>query len=186
MRPIFLLLFLLLNIYISKAQYSGVSLEMHYPIVVSVAETNYSTEVDGVIGGSFNFQFTDNLQYNFGASYQFDVFQYNLLQSEYSKPTKSGFVMNHIDLYSKLMFIDLPELQLIILGGFTTFKYKKSANDRSYNGFNAGAGFSYDVSEQLHIITNYSYIQATKKYNDGTRPTPEGFHLARIGLGFNF
>jgi len=153
---------------------------------VSLAETNYSTEVDGVIGGSFNFQFTDNLQYNFGASYQFDVFQYNLLQSEYSTPTKAGFMMNHIDLYSKLMFIDLPELQLKILGGFTTFKYKSGASDRSYNGFNAGAGFSYDVSEQLYIISNYTFIHATKKYNDGSSQTPESFHLARLGLGFNF
>lgn len=187
MKKILLLTIVIICFNNIKAQTSsGVSLEMHYPVVISLSETNDYTELDGVIGGSFNFQFTDNLQYNFGFSYQFDVFQYNYYPNEYVEPTKSGFMMNHINLYSKLLFIDAPELQMKIQGGFSTYKYRKSQTDRSYNGYNAGAGLSYDVSEQLYITGNYSFIHAAKKFNDGSSGAPEVFHIGRIGLGFNF
>jgi hypothetical protein len=158
---------------------------MHYPVVISLGELNYSTELDGVIGGTFEFQFTDNVQYNFGIDYTFDVFQANRVL-EYSEPTKIGLMQNHFDLFSKLRFIDIPELQMKIQGGFTTYKYSKGTANRNYNGFNAGTGFSYTASEQLYIFTNYSYTNTVLKSNEGYDQDKETYHVLRIGLGFNF
>ncbi len=168
---------------ISKAQDTGVSFEMHYPLIFS-DEHNAYTDNEGVLGGALQFQFTDNVPFNFGIEYKFDLFQTIENLSEYTETTKRNFLISNINLFSKMMFVTVPELQLYTTGGFTTYKYKNTSTGRSHIGFNVGAGLSYDIFEKIYLFSSYSFIKATLKQNDGESLTSDKYQLIRIGFGF--
>jgi opacity protein-like surface antigen len=106
--------------------------------------------------------------------------------SEYTETTKRNFLINNLNVFSKMLFVTIPELQLYTSAGFTTYKYKNTTTGRSHIGFNAGAGLSYDIFEQIYFLASYSFIKATLKQNDGESLTSDKHHLARLGAGFKF
>lgn len=167
----------------SKGQDTGMSFEVHYPLIFS--QDNTYSDSQGILGGALQYQFTDNIPFNFGLEYKFDLIQTTEHISEYTEPTKRNFLISNINLYSKMLFVTIPELQLYTTGGFTTYKYKDSGIGRSHLGFNAGAGLSYDMFGSIYLFTSYSFIKATLTQNDGESLTSDKHHLVRLGFGFN-
>jgi opacity protein-like surface antigen len=182
----FIISLVLGGIYNIHAQ-SGLTFESHYPIITT---TQSSYEVDngkrnnsGVIGGNFQYQFTDNLITNYGIEYKFDIYQ-DVIINQYTNGGKKNFVlMSNINLFGKFLFIDMPELQLIASGGFTV--YKKGGNgSRSHTGYNFGGGVQYDIFDGVYVFTNYNYAKAKLKQNNEYSTEPEYHHIIRLGLGF--
>ncbi len=167
------------------AQDSGLSFEVHYPLIFSDKNNTYS-DTSGVLGGVLQYQFTDNIPFNFGVEYKFDLLQTVENLSEFTEPTKRNFLINNLNVFSKMLFVTIPELQLYTSAGFTTYKYKNTTAGRSHIGFNAGAGLSYDIFEQIYFLASYSFIKATLKQNDGESLTSDKHHLVRLGAGFKF
>jgi len=169
----------------SNAQYSGMSFEVHYPIIFSDEANTYS-DSQGVLGGALQYQFTDNIPFNFGLEYKFDLIQTVEHISEYSEPTKRNFLISNINVFSKMLFITAPELQLYVTGGFSQYKYKQSSDGRSHLGFNVGGGLTYDIYDKIYLLSSYSYIQASLKQNDGVSYNSDKHQLIRAGFGFKF
>lgn len=169
----------------TNAQYSGMSFEVHYPLIFSSEKNTYS-DSQGVLGGTLQYQFTENVPFNFGLEYKFDLIQTVEQLSEYTDPTKRNFLISNINLFSKMMFITHPELQLYVTGGFTQYKYKKTTPGRSYLGYNIGGGLNYDFNEKIYALTNYSFLSASFKENSGDYKKDETHQLVRLGLGFKF
>lgn len=169
----------------SHAQDSGMSFEVHYPIIFSDDANTYS-DSQGFLGGTLQYQFTDNIPFNFGIEYKFDLIQTVEHLSEYSEPTKRNFLISNINVFSKMLFITAPELQIYVTGGFSQYKYKQSAVGRSHLGFNVGGGLSYDFSDKIYLVSSYSYIQTSLKQNDGDSLSSDKHQLIRAGFGFKF
>ncbi len=168
----------------SNAQYSGMSFEVHYPLIFSNSLNDYS-DTNGVLGGSLQYQFTDNIPFNFGLEYKFDLIQ-AVRKLEYSDPTQINYLISNINLFSKMMLITMPEMQIYVSGGFTQYKYKSNPTGRSNLGFNIGGGLNYDIYNQIYLFSNYSYLNTTLKYNNGESGNNETHQMVRIGFGFKF
>ena len=169
----------------SNAQYSGMSFEVHYPIIFSNEGNTYS-DSQGVLGGALQYQFTDNIPYNFGVEYKFDLIQTIEQLSEYSEPTKRNFLISNINVFGKMLFITVPELQLYVTGGFSQYKYKGSETTPSYLGFNIGGGLSYDIYDSIYMLSSYSFIKTSQKSFSGDYKSDETNQLIRVGFGFKF
>jgi hypothetical protein len=181
-----ILLFIVLFGFIAKsnAQDSGISFEVHYPYIVNDTLNRYS-ENQGVLGGNLQFQFTDNVPFNFGIEYRFDLIQAVEQLSEFNEPAKRTFLINNINLFSKMQLVTLPELKIVVDGGFTQYKYDKGQGRPSALGFNLGGGLNYDIYDKIYAFISYSYIRTRITQNDGHKQRPDNYQLIRIGLGFN-
>lgn len=185
MRSIFLYLIVIIGFTnMLKAQDSGITFEVQYPLIFS-NENAYSNNT-GILGGSLQYQITDGIPFNFGLEYKFDLFQTTEKLSQYSKHTKRNFLINNINAYSKMLFVNLPELQLYTTGGFTVYKYRNTGAGRSHLGFNVGGGFNYDIYEKIYLLVSYSYIKASLKQDDGTTYYRDKHQLIRFGVGLKF
>ena len=183
MRHSFFLILLIIAFSNSvKAQDSGISFEVQYPLIFS-DENSYPNNV-GMLGGSLQYQFTDGIPFNFGMEYKFDLFQTTEKLSEFSEHTKRNFLISNINLYSKMLFITLPQLQLYTTGGFTVYKYKNTGVGRSFLGFNVGAGITYDIFDKIYVVGSYSYIKATLNDSFGNPFSKDEHQLIRVGFGF--
>jgi len=181
-----ILILILFSFFIkSSAQYSGMSFEVHYPLVFSDENNTYS-DSQGVLGGTLQYQFTENIPYNFGLEYKFDLVQTVERLSEYSEPTKRNFLISNINVFGKMLFITVPELQIYASGGFTQYKYKNTTAGRSHLGFNVGGGLSYDIYDKIYILSNYSLLKTNLKDNSGEFSKDETHQVIRMGLGFKF
>lgn len=166
---------------------SGLSFEMHYPLIFSYQNDSTSGDNvlerrnnEGVLGGNFQYQFSDNLEFNYGISYQFETFQEARI-SQYTSAKKRYFLMNHINIFGKFLFIDIPKLQAVASGGFTTYK---KGSLKSNLGYNLGGGFQYDLFNTIYFFTTYHYAKARLKHNADYSANPEYHHIIRFGLGF--
>lgn len=168
-----------------NAQYSGVSFEIHYPIIFSHENNTYS-DSEGVFGGALQYQFTENIPFNFGLEYKFDLVQTIEHLSEYSEPTKRNFLISNINVFSKMMFITAPELQLYVSSGFSQYKYRGGDTTPSYLGFNIGGGLSYDIYDQIYILSSYSFVKTNQKSFSGDYKKDETNQIIRAGFGFKF
>lgn len=168
----------------SNAQYSGMSFEVHYPIIFSDEANTYS-DTEGVLGGTLQYQFTDNIPFNFGVEYKFDLIQAVEQRSELHEPTKINFLISNINVFSKMLFITHPELQLYVAGGFSQYKYSGGETTPSYLGFNFGSGLTYDIFDKIYLLSSYSYIQTSLKQNEGGK-LKDKQQLIRVGFGFKF
>jgi len=185
MRRFFLnISFVLLSVMYLNAQESGISFEMQYPLLFSDGANEYP-ENNGVLGGVLQYQITDNIPFNFGFEYKFDLFQSYKNLYDNSKVKRIGFLINNINAYSKMMFITVPELQLYVSGGFVVYKYTKGLS-RSYLGYNIGGGLTYDVFDKIYLVTSFTHIQATRKGIDLEIKHKEKHQLLRVGIGLNF
>ena len=178
------LVFILSSFYTTQAQDTGISFEVQYPIMFSNEDYQYH-ENNGVLGGSLQYQITDNIPFNFGIEYKFDFFQSHEGYHNTSEIRKVGFLFNNINLYSKMLFISAPELQLYTTAGFTTYKYRNGLS-RNFIGFNAGGGLTYDIYDTIYLSSSFSYMKATRKNLSQDYKENEKFTLLRVGLGFKF
>ena len=185
MRSLFFsIAFFLVGMMCIQAQDSGISFEMQFPLLFSDSNNEYP-ENNGVLGGVLQYQITDDIPFNFGFEYKFDLFQSHKNVYNSPKVQRTGFLINSINAYSKMMFISVPELQLYVSGGFVVYKYTKGLS-RSYLGYNVGGGLTYDIFDKIYLVASYSHIQATKKGINTETEHKEKHQLLRIGLGLNF
>jgi len=169
----------------TNAQYSGASFEIHYPLIFSDNYNEY-IETDGVLGGSLQYQFTENIPFNFGIEYKFDLIKAVDNPSDYSTPKNINYLISNINLFSKMMLITVPELQIYLTGGFSQYKYRGSDITPSYLGFNLGGGLTYDIYDKIYVFSTYSFLKTSLKSHDGDYKYTEKNQLVRMGLGFKF
>jgi len=175
------LLFLIGFTTLSKAQSTGISAEIFYPIV---STEDYQGNLDGVLGGAFQFQFSDEAIFNYGLEYRFDTSQATIAYE--NSPVKSKmYIFNHINMFSKINIDKDKRFKAFIDGGFSVFKFGGGSTARNYIGYNVGAGLSYDIMEQFYIFSNYNLVKATKKQNSGEFEYKETLNIIRFGIGFN-
>jgi hypothetical protein len=139
-KYIFLTIALIASLKFVKAQDTGISFEVQYPILFSDDGNNYPKN-NGVLGGSLQYQFTDNIPFNFGVEYKFDFFQSYKGTYNGTKILPVNYLYSNFNLFGKFLFIDIPELQLYATGGFTTYKYNTGFST-SFFGFNSRAGLN--------------------------------------------
>jgi len=183
-KYILLVIALLGSMKFINAQDTGLSFEVQYPILFSDEKNAYPIN-NGVLGGSLQYQFTDNIPFNFGVEYKFDFFQSHKGTYNGTKILPVSFLYSNFNLFGKFLFIDIPEMQLYATGGFTTYKYSTGLS-RSFLGFNTGAGLTYDIFDQIYASTSFSYIKATRKSLNNSYKETEKNMLLRVGLGFKF
>jgi len=183
MRKLILIsIYLLAGLQLINAQNSGISVEIHYPITFA---DQYQGDLSGVLGGSFQFQFSDNEKFNYGVEYKFDTNQATLIH-ENSTAKKKVYLYNHINLFSKINLDTAERLKMYLSTGISIFKYNNSKRSPSYIGFNVGTGFSYNITNQLYLFTNYTFIKARKKQqNNSEYIDRETLQIIRLGVGFN-
>lgn len=178
---IFLTIFLssLLNVF---AQKTGISAELHYPFLMPSDKNNYS-DVNGIFGGAFQFQFTDNEVVNYGIEYKFDINQ-TYQKYENSTPDKFNFVMNHINGVLKVNLDLMQKTQLYTDAGFTFYKYKGGSQQQGFTGFNVGAGLNYQFIEQFYGQLTYNYVNAGIKQQQTGFQDKENYGIVRLTIGF--
>ena len=169
------------------AQDSGISFEVDYPLIFSDKHNQYS-DTSGVLGGALQYQITDNIPFNFGLEYKFDLIQATEITGSNGnvKTSKRAFLINNLNVYSKMLFIDIPELQLYVTGGFSTYKYRGGKGIPSYIGYNAGGGLTYDILDRTYLLVSYSFIKARLKQYNGNTLNVDKNQLIRLGFGFKF
>ncbi|HIP48226.1 MAG TPA: hypothetical protein EYG92_04575 [Lutibacter sp.] len=187
MRNYLFLFIFIIGIQFKGVAQSGLSFEMHYPLIFTYQNDSFNgndalvnRNNEGVLGGNFQYQFSDNVEYNYGISYQFETFQEARI-TQNTNAKKTFFLMSHINLFGKILFIDVPKLQAIVSGGFTTYK---KGGQKSNLGYNFGGGFQYDIFNEIYFLTTYHYAQAKLKHNVDYSSDPEYHHIIRFGLGF--
>jgi opacity protein-like surface antigen len=180
-KRIILFLFTLISI-LSNAQISGINAEIHYPFTMPGDKNNFS-EVDGIFGGAFQFQFTDNEFVNYGIEYKFDINQ-SYQKYENTSVNKFNFVMNHINGVLKVNLDLMQKAKLYTDAGFTFYKYKGGVSQQGFSGFNVGAGLSYDFVDQFYGQLTYNYVNSGLKQQQSGFEDKEKFGVARITLGF--
>lgn len=187
MRNYFILIILILGLQTRGNAQSGLSFEMHYPLIFTYQNNNNDDSDtlekrnnEGVLGGNFQYQFSDNTNYNYGISYIFETIQEASIITN-TQAKKKYFLINHINLFGKISFNSIPKLQAIASGGFTTYK---KGGSKSNIGFNYGGGFQYDLFKEIYFFTTYHYAKARIKQNVDYSTDPEYHHIVRFGLGF--
>jgi len=165
----------------SIAQDSGLSFELHYPLVFENPNNQYS-ETQGVFGGALQYQLTANDRFNYGVEYKFDLNQTKKITEISSEDLQ--FILNHLNLFAKINLDDTNAFKLYVDGGLTIYKYKQSVASQSYTGFNAGLGFSYDIMERIYLHTNFNFIKSFKKQQQTGFVDTESKQVIRLGLGF--
>ncbi len=178
----FIFLFLIGSIQISNAQDSGISVEIFYPIV---ATEEYQGDLEGVLGGAFQFQFSDTDVFNYGLEYKFDTSQATINYGNGAEPKKKSYLFNHINAFTKINIDSEQKLKGYLDGGFSVFKFGGGSSSRSYLGYNVGAGLSYDIMEQFYIFSNYNYVKASKNQNNDEFQYKETLQIIRFGIGYN-
>lgn len=182
MRKFLIVLIVLFSSYSTlQAQDSGLSFELHYPLVFENANNQYS-ETQGIFGGALQYQLTANDRINYGLEYKFDLNQTKRILDSYSEDLQ--FMLNHINVFTKISLDEHNAFKMYIDGGLTIYKYKQSVASQSYSGFNAGLGFSYDIMERIYIHTNFNYIKGFKKQKQTGFVDTESKQVIRLGLGF--
>jgi hypothetical protein len=166
----------------SIAQDSGLSFELHYPIDFEKS-TNQYTDVQGIFGGSLQYQLTDNNEFNYGIEYKFDLNQGRKIL-QYSTGETFNFLINHINFFTKLNLDEYEKFKLYIAAGFSVYNYNKSSTSSSYTGFNGNLGFTYDLIERIYFQSNFSYVKAFLKQKQTGYVDTESRQIIRLGIGF--
>lgn len=167
------------------AQDTGISFEIDYPLIFSNRENQYS-DTSGILGGALQYQVTDDIPFNFGFEYKFDLIQATEILGANGNITakKRAFLLNSLNAYGKMLFLDIPELQFYVTGGFSTYKYRGGKGTPSYIGYNAGGGITYDIMDQTYLLVTYSFMKARVKQYNGITINIDKNQLIRLGLGF--
>lgn len=166
------------------AQNSGISVELHYPLTMPAEKNNYS-DVNGVFGMGFQFQFTDNEVLNYGIEYKFDMNQtYQRYDYGSSQTDSFNFMMNHLNVFSKTNLNRAQNIKFYTDAGFTFYKYKEGQGQQGFTGFNVGAGLNYEFIEKFYFQATYHYINTGIKQQQTDFIDKENFNLFRIGIGF--
>ena len=167
----------------TKAQDSGLSFELHYPLVFA-DDLNSFSDVQGIFGGALQYQLTDNHKFNYGVEYRFDLSQSRKDNFNVITSTSFQYLMNHINLFTKLNVDEMEKFKVYIDAGFTVYKYKEGSNSQSYTGFNGGLGFNYDIMRRIYLQANFNYIKSFKKQQQTSFVDKESHQIIRFGLGF--
>lgn len=181
MRKIIILLVLISNFCLGFAQNSGIIAELHYPLLMPSDKNNYS-EVNGVFGGAFQFQFTDNELVNYGIEYKFDLNQ-TYQKFEYTTAERLTFIMNHLNGVLKVNLDLMQKTKLYTNAGFTFYKYKGGAEQQGFTGFNVGAGLNYQFIDQFYGQVSYNFVNAGIKQLQTDFHDKENFGIFRITIG---
>ena len=183
MNKIILLLVLSFSFFFkAQSQDSGLSFELHYPLDFEKS-TNQYTDVQGIFGAAIQYQLTANDKFNYGIEYKFDLNQGNkILQYSPNKPF--SFLINHINLFTKLNLDDYEKFKLYISAGFSVYNYNKSSTSSSYTGFNGGVGISYKLVDRIYFHSNFSYVKAFLKQKQTGYVDTESRQIIRFGVGF--
>jgi len=166
-----------------NAQDSGLSFELHYPTIF-VDENNDFSDVQGVFGGTIQYQLSANDKFNYGVEYKFDISQVKVKLSDTAPTTNTNILINHINVFSKIDFDEYQKFRMYVNVGFTTYKNRESSNSQSFNGFNGGLGLSYEMLDRVYLHTSFDYIKAFKKVKQTDIVETESQQIIRIGLGF--
>jgi opacity protein-like surface antigen len=181
MKKLYLLALISFSSLISFSQDTGISAEIHYPIV---STKDYVGDLIGVLGGAFQFQLSDEKKINYGLEYRFDTSQ-AIQQRENSNIKSKMFVFNHLGAFSKINLDNEEQLKLFVNGGLSVFKYSGGGTSKPYVGFNAGGGLSYSILDQIYIFGKYSLVKASKKQSNSEFTYKETLQIIRFGIGFN-
>ena len=181
-KSFFIALLLISSMIHSFAQNSGVSVELHYPLMSANENNNYS-DVSGLFGAAFQFQFTDHEVFNYGVEYKFDLNQ-SFQRYEGSPGSSFNFMMNQINGFGKVNIDALKKTKIYTNAGFVFYKYKDSQYQPGFTGFNIGGGLSYEFIEKFYAQISYNYIHAGLKQRQTGFVDVENFSALRMGIGF--
>ena len=183
MRKIIVFIFIVLSfVGMSFSQSTGITVELHYPITGAHENNNYS-DVTGIFGAGFQFQFSDAEFVNYGLEYKFDLNQ-TYQRYEGSASENINFMMNHLNGFAKINLDLMQKTKVYTNAGFTFYKYKGGQSQQGFTGFNAGAGLSYEFVEKFYAQASYNYIKAGLKQKQTGFVDSETFSTFRIGIGF--
>ncbi len=175
-------LLLVLVFFPSKAQDTGISAEVFYPIQMP---REYQGDLTGILGIAFQFQFTDNDFANFGAEYRYEMIQ-GVYQTQYTDPTYKTYSFSNLGLFGKLTLNRDETFKLYTGLGMDIFDWGNTGGKRKFLGYYASGGVYFDILDQWYLFTNYQYSRATKKDNSGNYTYREYLNTLRFGFGFNF
>ena len=110
MRNYLILFIFIIGIQLKGIAQSGLSFEMYYPLISTYQNDRFdendalvNRNNEGVLGGNFQYQFSDNVEYNYGISYQFETIQEAKINSD-NNAKKTYFLMSHINLFGKILY----------------------------------------------------------------------------------
>lgn len=183
MRKLFITFSLTFSMLISIfAQESGISLEIHYPIVIA-DPSNFSSEISGLFGANFLFQFSNNEMIDYGIKYTFDQIQTQQSIYNNNQINKYNFVMSHIDGFGVIDLNSQKNLKANIEGGISFYKYQKSTTQPGYFGFNAGTGLNYEFERRFYAFLHYNFIRTSRNEKQTDYVKIEKIQAFRIGIG---
>ena len=84
----------------------------------------------------------------------------------------------------KINLDDAQQIQLLLQGGFTFYKYKESNYQPGFTGFNVGSGLHFNLSDQFYIHASYNWVKASIKQKQTEFVDAENFGIVRAGVGF--
>jgi hypothetical protein len=181
-KYLFLLLLGLIGIN-NSAQNSGVSFELHYPIIIPDSK-NYVDEANGIIGGSVQFQFSNSDLLNYGIKYKFDQIASRVTFENTSTVNDLNFLTHHINLFGNYNLDRSETIKAVLESGITFYKYKNSSTNPAFFGFNISPGLNVQFHEKFYGLLNYSYVKTSLKQKQTNFRDRETMQFVRIGFGF--
>ena len=179
------LIAVLLVVFFGKmnAQDSGVSFELHYPILIPDA-TNYVSETNGVIGGGIGFQFSDADVFNYGLKYKFDQISSRTTLIGSNTSNSLNFMIHSINAFGTVNLNNSQTVKGVVEAGIAFYKYRESTTQPSYFGFDLGPGINVEFNEQFYAFGSYNFLKTQLKQKQTGYIESEKLQAIRIGVGF--
>lgn len=167
----------------TNAQNSGVSFQLHYPLIIP-ADDNYVNDVSGIIGGSISFQFTDEPVYNYGIKYTFDQIASRTNSRYTTTVTELNFMTHHINGFGTANLNYSETVKGVVEAGISFYKYRESTTQPSYFGFNTGTGINFEFHDHFYAFASYNFIKTSLKNKQTEYIEKETLQAIRAGIGF--